>query len=41
LNALAVDLGVASRVIFNNRFESAEELVEQVCAADLYITPYR
>jgi hypothetical protein len=28
-------------VIFNNRFVSAEELVEHVGAADIYITPYR
>ena len=41
LQALAVELGVASHVIFNNRFVSAEELVEHVGAADLYITPYR
>lgn len=41
LQALAMELGVASHVIFNNRFVSAEELVEHVGAADLYITPYR
>jgi glycosyltransferase involved in cell wall biosynthesis len=41
LLALAVESGVASQVIFNNRFVSAEELVEHVGAADLYITPYR
>jgi hypothetical protein len=28
-------------VIFNNRFVSAEELVEHIGAADIYITPYR
>ena len=28
-------------MIFNNRFVSAEELVEHVGAADIYITPYR
>jgi hypothetical protein len=32
---------VSSQVIFNNRFVSAEELVEHVGAADIYITPYR
>lgn len=41
LHALAVELGVSSQVIFNNRFVSAEELVEHVGAADIYITPYR
>lgn len=41
LKALARELGVASQLIFNNRFVSAEELVEHVGAADLYITPYR
>jgi glycosyltransferase involved in cell wall biosynthesis len=41
LQALALELGVASHVIFNNRFVTAEELVEHVGAADLYITPYR
>lgn len=41
LRALAEQLGVSAQVIFNNRFVSAEELVEQVGAADIYITPYR
>jgi glycosyltransferase involved in cell wall biosynthesis len=41
LIALAEELGVGSHVIFNNRFVSAEELVEHVGAADIYITPYR
>jgi glycosyltransferase involved in cell wall biosynthesis len=41
LQKLAVELGVSSHVIFNNRFVSAEELVEHVGAADIYITPYR
>src|SRR6201993_3132717 len=41
LQALAADCGVSSQVIFNNRFVSAEELVEHVGAADIYITPYR
>jgi len=41
LQALAVELGVASHLILNNRFVSAEELVEHVGAADIYITPYR
>jgi glycosyltransferase involved in cell wall biosynthesis len=41
LQALASRYGVSSHVIFNNRFVSAEELIEQVGAADIYITPYR
>jgi glycosyltransferase involved in cell wall biosynthesis len=41
LKTLAQELGVASQLIFNNRFVSAEELVEHVGAADIYITPYR
>jgi glycosyltransferase involved in cell wall biosynthesis len=41
LIALAAECGVSSNVIFNNRFVSAEELVQHVGAADIYITPYR
>ena len=41
LQRLALELGVSSQIIFNNRFVSAEELVEHVGAADIYITPYR
>ena len=41
LQALAVQLGVSSNLILVNRFVSAEELVEHVGAADIYITPYR
>jgi hypothetical protein len=41
LRALAEQLGVSSQVIFNNRFVSAEELIELVSTADIYITPYR
>jgi len=41
LQALAGQLGVSSHLILNNRFVSAEELVEHVGAADIYITPYR
>jgi glycosyltransferase involved in cell wall biosynthesis len=41
LQALAEQLGVASHLILFNRFVSAEELVEHVGAADIYITPYR
>ena len=38
---LAEQLGVSDHLILNNRFVSAEELVEHVGAADIYITPYR
>ena len=41
LLALAEELGVAPNLILVNRFVSAEELVEHVGAADIYITPYR
>ena len=41
LQALAEQLGVCDHLILNNRFVSAEELVEHVGAADIYITPYR
>jgi len=41
LRSLAEELGVSPQLIFNDRFVSAEELVEQVGAADIYITPYR
>jgi len=41
LMARAEELGVGSHVIFNNRFVNAEELVEHIGAADIYITPYR
>jgi glycosyltransferase involved in cell wall biosynthesis len=41
LRTLAEQLGVSSQLILNNRFVSAEELVEHVGAADIYITPYR
>jgi glycosyltransferase involved in cell wall biosynthesis len=41
LQALAIECGVSSHVIFNNRFVSTEEMIEHVGAADIYITPYR
>jgi glycosyltransferase involved in cell wall biosynthesis len=41
LLALAEQLGVSDHLILNNRFVSAEELVEHVGAADIYITPYK
>jgi len=40
LVALAEELGVSDHLILNNRFVSAEELVEHVGGADIYITPY-
>ncbi len=41
LKALAEKIGVSSHVLFNNRFVNADELIDQVGAADIYITPYR
>jgi glycosyltransferase involved in cell wall biosynthesis len=41
LQAMAEQLGVSSSLMLLNRFVSAEELVEQVGTADIYITPYR
>jgi glycosyltransferase involved in cell wall biosynthesis len=41
LQRLAEELGVASNLMLVNRFVSAEELLEHVGAADIYITPYR
>lgn len=40
LTKLAESLGVSAHVLFNNRFVSAEELLEHVGSADIYITPY-
>jgi glycosyltransferase involved in cell wall biosynthesis len=40
LEARAQRLGVASSIIFHDRFVSQEELAEFVSAADIYITPY-
>jgi glycosyltransferase involved in cell wall biosynthesis len=41
LQALAEQLGVEDHLILNNRFVSADELVEHVGSADIYITPYQ
>jgi glycosyltransferase involved in cell wall biosynthesis len=41
LQNLAKDLGVEDNVIFRNRFESPQDLVELIGAADIYITPYK
>ncbi len=40
LQRLAQEKGVASNVIFYNRFVSSEELEKFISAADIYITPY-
>ncbi|HVO91883.1 MAG TPA: glycosyltransferase family 4 protein [Terriglobales bacterium] len=40
LQRLAQQCGVESHVIFLNRFVTAEELIDIIGAADLYITPY-
>jgi glycosyltransferase involved in cell wall biosynthesis len=41
LQDLAKDLGVEANVIFRNRFESPQDLIELIGAADIYITPYK
>jgi glycosyltransferase involved in cell wall biosynthesis len=41
LQKLVSDLGLEDKVIFRNRFVSAQELVELIGAADIYITPYK
>ena len=41
LQSLAKELGVEGNVIFRNRFESPQGLVELIGAADIYITPYK
>lgn len=40
LERLASDLGVASNVIFYDRFVERHELIEFIAAADIYLTPY-
>jgi len=40
LKRLAEDLGVASHVIFYNRFVSLDDLKEFIGATDIYVTPY-
>ncbi len=40
LELLAKDYGVEKAIIFHNRFVSLEELIEFICATDIYITPY-
>ncbi|HXM96321.1 MAG TPA: glycosyltransferase family 4 protein [Candidatus Dormibacteraeota bacterium] len=41
LQTLAKDLGVEANVIFRNRFDNPQGLVELIGAADIYITPYK
>ncbi|HZV59109.1 MAG TPA: glycosyltransferase family 4 protein, partial [Candidatus Eremiobacteraceae bacterium] len=41
LQNLVKELGVQDQVIFRNRFESPQDLVELIGAADIYITPYK
>src|ERR1700688_3665262 len=41
LQALAKEMGVASQVIFHNRFATPDEMAEFIGVADIYITPYR
>jgi glycosyltransferase involved in cell wall biosynthesis len=40
LERLAVERGVADKVIFDNRFVTLEQLKEFIGAADIYLTPY-
>jgi len=37
---LVTDLGLEKNVRFNNRYLSLEELINYLCATDVYITPY-
>lgn len=41
LQSLAKELGAEDNVIFRNRFETPQGLVELIGAADIYITPYK
>lgn len=34
------DLGLENNVVFHNRYVTIEELIEYICACDIYITPY-
>jgi glycosyltransferase involved in cell wall biosynthesis len=41
LEKITRDLGIEKSVVFRNRFESPQGLVELIGAADIYITPYK
>ena len=41
LQQMVKDLGIEEHVIFHNRFVSDKELHNFLCAADIYVTPYR
>lgn len=40
LQALARDLGVDDHILWDNRFLDTEELIDQIEACDIYVTPY-
>lgn len=40
LHALAKKLKVEENLVFQNKYVSLEELLEHICATDIYITPY-
>ena len=40
LTALATQLGVEANVVFDNRFLDTDELLDQLEACDIYVTPY-
>ena len=40
LAALAAQLGVEANVVFDNRFLDTDELLDQLEACDIYVTPY-
>jgi glycosyltransferase involved in cell wall biosynthesis len=40
LQALAAELGVADHVLWENRFVETDELLDQLEACDIYVTPY-
>lgn len=37
---LVADLGIEKHVLFNNRYLAIEELINYLCATDVYVTPY-
>ncbi|MCA1959418.1 MAG: glycosyltransferase, partial [Desulfomonile sp.] len=34
------DLGLGNHVVFHNRYVDLQELIEYICACDIYLTPY-